>query len=61
MPTATKRLRCSSMAALLLNRTSTDARRDLHETTGMTVKRAAQKLAREGGNQKGDRHVYFEI
>jgi len=61
MPTATKPLRCWSMATLLLSQTSTDARRDRHKTTGMTVTRAAQKLAREGGNQKGDRHVYFEI
>jgi len=61
MPTATKRLRCWSMATLLPSQTSTNARRDLHETTGMTVKRAAQKIAREGGNQKGDRHVHFEI
>jgi hypothetical protein len=49
------------MATLLPSQTSTDARRDLLETTGMAVKRAAQKIAREGGNQKGDRRVHFEI
>ena len=37
MPTATKRLRCWSMATLLLSQTSTDARRDLLENDSYEI------------------------